>query len=282
MVPLWCAAPAGARPDLAHPHVARVLFAAGPGAFFGSLANETLIPPLYLDGATLRLVTSNESYGLGLAGMSALHVSARRTSGPARCMPQRRMRACQPRMRANAAHSTGPASLLPPLPPPLSPAAARPQITLEPCTVLQPHTHPHSEFVFTLKGEVTHSIPFYNGSLTDVKENTATGFGSPGFAVFPANHLHGAPAHCCRRPRHRGAGARPALRHWLCPCQRLRRPRQAAAALPALWGLLCACPRLRPCLSCTTAHALPPLPPCLPARSHPERGVQHCGADRGV
>ena len=27
-----------------------------------------------------------------------------------------------------------------------------PQITLDPCTVLQPHTHPHSEFIFTIKG----------------------------------------------------------------------------------------------------------------------------------
>ena len=48
---------------------------AGPADFIGDLSNTTLIPPLELDGATLRLATSNEVFGLGLAGMSALHVS---------------------------------------------------------------------------------------------------------------------------------------------------------------------------------------------------------------
>ncbi|KAI7838089.1 hypothetical protein COHA_008098 [Chlorella ohadii] len=107
-----------------------------PASFIGDLSNTTAIPPIELDGATLRLVTANEVYGLSLAGMSALH------------------------------------------------------ITLDPCTVLQPHTHPHSEFTFTIKGAVTHSIPFYNGTLTEVKENTQKDVGNPGFAVFPANHLH--------------------------------------------------------------------------------------------
>ena len=27
------------------------------------------------------------------------------------------------------------------------------QITLEPCTMLQPHIHPHAEFAFTVSGE---------------------------------------------------------------------------------------------------------------------------------
>ncbi|PRW32499.1 hypothetical protein C2E21_8296 [Chlorella sorokiniana] len=108
----------------------------GPSSFIGDLGNTTAFPPIELDGATLRLATANEVYGLGLAGMSALH------------------------------------------------------ITLAPCTILQPHTHPHSEFIFTIKGSVTHSIPYYNMTLTEVKENTEKDVGNPGFAVFPPSHLH--------------------------------------------------------------------------------------------
>lgn len=48
---------------------------AGPASFINDLSNTTAFPPLELDGATLRLATSNEVLGLGLAGMSALHVS---------------------------------------------------------------------------------------------------------------------------------------------------------------------------------------------------------------
>jgi hypothetical protein len=37
--------------------------------------------------------------------------------------------------------------------PPTSPCHTRcPQINLAPCTILQPHTHPHSEFAFTVYG----------------------------------------------------------------------------------------------------------------------------------
>lgn len=57
--------------------------------------------------------------------------------------------------RLNACDTTSQLSQLLSLPrfslPLLAPPC--PQITLDPCTVLQPHTHPHSEFTFTIKGE---------------------------------------------------------------------------------------------------------------------------------
>ena len=40
--------------------------------------------------------------------------------------------------------------------------------------------------LFLLPGEVTNSIVFNNGTLTNVTENTATKQGNPSFAVFPA------------------------------------------------------------------------------------------------
>ncbi|KAL4421355.1 hypothetical protein ABPG75_010646 [Micractinium tetrahymenae] len=63
-------------------------------------------------------------------------------------------------------------------------------ITLDPCTILQPHIHPHSEFAFTVSGAVTHSVVYNNGTLTNVTENTVTNVGNPGFAVFPPGQLH--------------------------------------------------------------------------------------------
>lgn len=53
---------------------------AGPASFINDLSNTTAFPPIELDGATLRLATSNEVLGLGLAGMSALHVSGGTTN----------------------------------------------------------------------------------------------------------------------------------------------------------------------------------------------------------
>lgn len=141
---------------------------AGPSAFVGDLSNTTLIPPLELEGATLRLATSNEVYGLSLAGMSALHVrrgKRAKTAGAAERHSHGGMRTgrpsgwlvppgvnTQPTPQSRAYSSLPPYFILipftrrPPLPRPLL------QITLDPCTVLQPHTHPHSEFIFTIKG----------------------------------------------------------------------------------------------------------------------------------
>ncbi|KAL4424852.1 hypothetical protein ABPG77_011102 [Micractinium sp. CCAP 211/92] len=64
------------------------------------------------------------------------------------------------------------------------------QFTLDPCTILQPHIHPHAELAITVSGAVTHSVVYNNGTLTDVTENTVTNVGSSGFAVFPAGQLH--------------------------------------------------------------------------------------------
>ncbi|EFN50787.1 hypothetical protein CHLNCDRAFT_142512 [Chlorella variabilis] len=62
-------------------------------------------------------------------------------------------------------------------------------IKLSPCTILQPHTHPHAEFVFTISGKVVHSTPYNNKTLTGVVSNTKAAL-AKGFAVFPAGQLH--------------------------------------------------------------------------------------------
>lgn len=38
---------------------------------------------------------------------------------------------------------------------------------------------------------MTHSLPFNNGTLTDVKENTVKGVGPMGFVSFPAGAPRG-------------------------------------------------------------------------------------------
>ncbi|KAL4421359.1 hypothetical protein ABPG75_010650 [Micractinium tetrahymenae] len=63
------------------------------------------------------------------------------------------------------------------------------QITLEPCTMLQPHIHPHAEFAFTVSGKPTYSIVYNNGTLANLTSNTASP-GAGGFAIFPAGLPH--------------------------------------------------------------------------------------------
>ncbi|KAL4439234.1 hypothetical protein ABPG77_004136 [Micractinium sp. CCAP 211/92] len=62
-------------------------------------------------------------------------------------------------------------------------------INLAPCTILEPHTHPHPEFAFTIYGSVTHSTPYNNLTLYNLTANTGEA-PARGFAVFPANQLH--------------------------------------------------------------------------------------------
>jgi hypothetical protein len=62
-------------------------------------------------------------------------------------------------------------------------------ITLQPCTILQPHTHPHSEFSFTVYGTVVHSTPYNNLTLFNLTANTGEA-PARGFAIFPASQLH--------------------------------------------------------------------------------------------
>ncbi|KAL4428429.1 hypothetical protein ABPG75_002518 [Micractinium tetrahymenae] len=62
-------------------------------------------------------------------------------------------------------------------------------INLAPCTILEPHTHPHPEFAFTIYGSVTHSTPYNNLTLYNLTANTAEA-PERGFALFPANQLH--------------------------------------------------------------------------------------------
>lgn len=57
---------------------------------------------------------------------------------------------------------------------------------LEPCTILQPHIHPHAELAFALSGAVTVSVVYNNGSFTTALENTQKNLTRGGFAVFPA------------------------------------------------------------------------------------------------
>ncbi|EFN50856.1 hypothetical protein CHLNCDRAFT_141775 [Chlorella variabilis] len=71
---------------------------------------------------------------------------------------------------------------------PPSPVAVA--FTLEPCTILQPHIHPHAEFAFPIKGKVTFSVVFNNNSFTEALENTQKDVGPGGFAVFPTGTLH--------------------------------------------------------------------------------------------
>lgn len=105
----------------------------GPESFVNSF--ESVGNLLELDGATAKLVTAGEVYGINVAGLSAA------------------------------------------------------RITLKPCTILQPHTHPHSEFAYTTKGKVVHSTPYNNLTLFTLSPNTAEA-GKAGFALFPASQLH--------------------------------------------------------------------------------------------
>ncbi|KAI3439137.1 hypothetical protein D9Q98_001545 [Chlorella vulgaris] len=62
-------------------------------------------------------------------------------------------------------------------------------INLDPCTIIEPHTHPHSEFAFTVYGSVTHSTPYNNLTLFNLTANEGTAE-ARGFAIFPSNQLH--------------------------------------------------------------------------------------------
>lgn len=62
-------------------------------------------------------------------------------------------------------------------------------INLAPCTIIEPHTHPHPEFAYTIYGSVTHSTPYNNLTLYNLTANTGEA-SERGFALFPANQLH--------------------------------------------------------------------------------------------
>ena len=57
--------------------------------------------------------------------------------------------------------------------------------TLEPCTILQPHIHPHPELAFPLSGNVTFSVAYNNNSFTGAVGNTRVDVGPGGYALFP-------------------------------------------------------------------------------------------------
>lgn len=63
-------------------------------------------------------------------------------------------------------------------------------INLDPCTIIEPHTHPHSEFAFTVYGSVTHSTPYNNLTLFNLTANEGTAE-ARGFAIFPSSEWKG-------------------------------------------------------------------------------------------
>ncbi len=63
-------------------------------------------------------------------------------------------------------------------------------INLDPCTIIEPHTHPHSEFAFTVYGSVTHSTPYNNLTLFNLTANEGTAE-ARGLAIFPSSEWKG-------------------------------------------------------------------------------------------
>jgi quercetin dioxygenase-like cupin family protein len=61
---------------------------------------------------------------------------------------------------------------------------------LEPCTILQPHIHPHSEFAFPIEGNVTFNVVYNNNTFNEALGLTKLDVGPGGFAIFPTGTLH--------------------------------------------------------------------------------------------
>lgn len=136
MVHLWRRRPR--RPRRPYPPSScPTLLCTGPESFISTFDS---LPAIDLPGATLRLVTADDSYGLSLTGMSALHVSG---GGGVVLRPSGQQ-------DGGRTWRPGPAVSQPPTLPAV-PAAV--QITLDPCTILQPHVHPHGEFTYTISGK---------------------------------------------------------------------------------------------------------------------------------
>lgn len=141
------------------PHCAPcALPAAGPEAFINSFDKVGNL--LQLPGANISLVSAGQVYGINVAGMSAALVSAAPLESAGLLHPAQRVPALQPGLQglADCPRKRGAEVREGPTCPCLPSLKARPapplaiQINLAPCTILEPHTHPHPEFAFTIYG----------------------------------------------------------------------------------------------------------------------------------
>lgn len=124
--------------------------------------------------------------------------------------------------------------------------------TLEPCTILQPHVHPHPELAFPISGNVTFSVIYNNNSFTGAVENTRLDVAPGGYALFPTGPPSLVPGGGA------SGGGRCVIRRAIPPAQECR----PLAAVPSAPPLLPA--------PATPVH------PRRRAAHHSERGVRDC------